>query len=411
MMETILLTAFLLVLIICSAYCSLTEVSFFSLSPMQVKVYRNSENPRYRLIATLLANPRALIVTVFLMNTFFNIMLQNVASDIFSSFGGWTLRVILPLVITLIFCEVIPKNLGLIKNTQFSYYVAPAVNFFQNITEPVRRFIVAVTNPISRILFFYLKKAEGISREELRHTLTASEEYGILHPEEAEFVWGYLNLQEASVKEVMRQKDDILYYQTTEPLSKLIHLFADQQCSRVPVCSNGIQSVIGIISAKQFFVNKKKIKEPSDLLKFLAKPFFVPESTPVRLLLKRFEEHNEKIALVVDEYGVLSGLITHEDIAELIIGEIEDLRDQELLFTRAGQNEIIADGRMELSEFTEIFEEDLRSPSNMVTIGGWLIEQLGEIPKSGREYETDKFLFHVLASEPNRIKKVYIRKK
>lgn len=400
----------LLILTFLSGYFSATETAFFSLSSSKVKTYRLSDDRRKQLIASLLSHPRDLLVTVFILNTLVNILLQNVSSASFGESGGWMYKVVLPFVITLIFGEIIPKYIGIQNNNALALATAPTINFIQNLLQPIRRLTIAITAPISRILFFFLKKDESISKEELRHVLKKSEEHGVLHEDEAELVWGYLNLQDAEVREVMRPREEILYYDIKEPLSKLIHLMVDQHCTRLPVCEDDLEHIIGIISAKEYFLKKEQILKPEDLIPYLAKPFYVPETTPAPLLLKRLEEKVEEIALVVDEYGSLSGLITYEDLVEVVVGNISDMRDERSLFTKASANEIIASGKLELFDFNEFFGSDLVSPNNMVTIGGWLTEAMGEIPKSGQKFESHGFLFHVLAADPNRIKRIYIRK-
>jgi len=364
-----------------------------------------------RLIGQLLQKPRDLLVTVFMMNTLVNILLQNVSSDMFGDVASWGLKVGVPLVLTLVFGEVIPKNIGLQNNLWLSYYVAPSINFFQKILSPIRRMIIYITNPLSRAMFFYLKKAEKISREELTHTLETSKKYGVLNPDEADLVGGYLDLQEATVKEAMWPRDNIIFFDINKPLSDLVYLFKEQECSTIPVCDDIIDNVKGIITAKQFFLNSDNMNSAQDLLPYLSKPFFVPETTDAKLLLRRFSENKQNFALVVDEYGSISGVITSEDIAELVVGKITDLRDKEVFYTRPGKNELIASGRLELLDFDDLFDVDLLNPNNMVTIGGWLMDRLGEVPKSGAVYETDEFFFHILSADPKRIRRVYVRHK
>lgn len=409
--EMIALFFSLLVLTLASGFFSSSEVALFSLSPMKVKAYRNGEDPKKQLIGQLLSKPRDLLVTVFIMNTIVNILLQNVASDMFGQFAGWGLKVGVPLVITLVFGEIIPKNFGLQHNAWLSYHVVNWINFFQKIMSPIRKFVIAVTTPVSRILFFYLRKAEPISKEELKHTLDTSETLGVLTSDESEFIKGYINLHEATVKEVMRPKDDVLYFDVSEPLTKLVYLFVDQRCSRLPICKGGLDNVLGVMTAKGYFTYSERISDSSKLNAYLEKPFFVPENIPAKVVFKKFLETNEHFSLVVDEYGNISGLITSEDICELVVGEILDLRDTKLPYTRAGANEIIAGGRLELNEFSTIFHVELPNPNNLVTLGGWLMEQTGEVPKSGTKFETDQFLFHVLAADPNRVRRIYVRKK
>jgi CBS domain containing-hemolysin-like protein len=121
-------------------------------------------------------------------------------------------------------------------------------------------------------------------------------------------------------------------------------------------------------------------------------------------------EKSAPLAMVVDEYGIISGLVAQEDLIEQVVGEIADLRDEKNLYTRSGEDIIIASGKMEIAEFEPIFGIALRSREHAVTLGGWLIEQLGSIPQTGTQYATDDFLFYVLAAEPNRVRRVYVRR-
>jgi len=410
MVEIVTLTLILTLLTFGSAYFSGSETALFSLSPMRIKTYRTDPNPKRRLISELLQQPRDLLVTVFMLNTLVNILIQNISSRIFGVEAGWGLKVGVPLLITLFLGEIIPKIICMQNNVAIADHIIPSINFFHRLLASVRKVTVAVTYPISRILFFYLEKEKSISKEEFEHVLETSEKHGVLDTDEAVLVRGYLKLQEATVKEMMTPKEDILFYEINEPLTKLIHLLVDQECSRLPVCRENIDEVLGIIEGKHFFLYGETFSAGKDIRKILKKPFYVPETTHVRVLMRQFDESNQVIALVVDEYGSISGLVTREDIAEIVIGEIKDRRDQKPLYTVAGKWEIIASGKLELAEFNRLFNVALTSCSNMVTIGGWLIEQLGEIPKGGTTFESHDFLFQVLAADPNRIRRLYIRK-
>ncbi len=409
-METTILIFILLLLTLASGFFSSSETAFFSLSSTRVKTYSHSKNKTKALIAELLKHPRDLLVTVFMLNTLVNILLQNVASSMFGNTAGWDLKIGVPFILTFVFGEIIPKYIGIQNNVFVAELTAPTIYFLQKALQPIRKFTVTITEPISRALFFFLKKEESISKEELEHVLKQSEEFGVLNKEEAYLARGYLNLQNLSVREICRPREDILFYDIEEPLSKLIYLLVDQQCSRIPVCRQKIDNILGIICAKQYFIHQGQIREPEGLIPFLTKPFYVPENTPAPLLLRRFNEKNEEIAIIVDEYGSIAGLTTCEDLNEVVVGEIHDLRDQKKLYTRQSENEIIASGKLELSTFNELFQANLQSENNMITIGGFLIEKLGEIPKSGTKLETNGFLFQVLGSNPNRIRRIYIRR-
>lgn len=403
------LVVLLILLTLGSAFASGCEISLFSLSPMTVRSYRLDKDPRKRLIANLVNRPRELFVTLFSVNITVNILLQNTSSVLFSE-GGWVLQIGVPLVVTLVFGEIIPKYIAMNNNAVVAYFVAPTVAVVERLVAPIRRFVLALAGPISRLMFFFLKKESDISREELHHVLKTSEAYGVLNRQEADLVNGYLDLQEAVVKELMQPREDVLAYDIQDPLSTLVSLFADKELSRVPVCDGDLQTILGIMHSLDYFLNRDIIQSPADLRPHLHKPFFVPESSHADQLFTQLDERDEETALVVDEYGNIVGLITREDLVEVVIGEIADRRDESASYTSAGENVIIASGKLELAEFEEIFGVPLESSNNMVTVSGWLIEQMGSIPKSGAKYQTPQFLFQVLAADPNRIRRIYIRK-
>ncbi len=403
------LVALLVILIFFSGFSSASETSLFSLSSLKVKAYKTDPDPRKKLVATLLASPRDLLVTIIMINVAVNILIQNVSSSLFGE-SNWALNVAVPLMLTLVLGEVIPKSIGLVNNMRIAYRVAPVIRFLEWLLSPIRKALVSVTNVVSRILFFFLRKEEEISIDELQHALRTSRQYGVLQAEEAELIRGYLALQESTVKERMRPREEVLYFDMEEPLSRLIHLFVDQECSRIPVCKSGLDQIIGVITSRQFFLYRESIQSAESLLSVLEKPFFVPETVPARVLLRQFYDRQESFAIVVDEYGSISGIIALEDLVETVIGEIADRRDEKNLYTLSGHDVIIASGKMELAELEKIFDVSFVSKNNMVTIGGYLTEKMGDIPKSGSKLVTDQCLFHVLAADPTRVRRVYIRR-
>lgn len=401
----------LLILLYASAWISSSETALFSLSSHKVKTYEKNKDPIKRLIADLLSHPRDILVTVFMINTFVNILLQNVASDMFGVDAGWELKVGVPLFFTLIFGEIIPKYIGLENNTSIAYKVTPTLNWLNSSLKWLRRGIISITTPISRVMFFFLKKEPDISKKELEHVIQTSAKQGILDHGEAELLEGFLNLQERPIKELMWPKEDIFYYDIEEPLEKLLALFIDKQCTRVPVCKDSLEQVIGIITVMDFFQHQNNVVTPNDLISILQKPFFVPETVTSKLLLKKMDEANHILALVVDEYGTIEGLISRQDIIELVVGRIEDEKEINPLFIPSGKNGVIASGKWELMEFNEYFKTALKSPGHQVTVGGWLTERLEDIPKTGSRVEFENFTFHILAASPTRITRLFIRKR
>jgi CBS domain containing-hemolysin-like protein len=404
------LLVFLLIVLIGASGClSASETALFSLSPLQLKFYQQSKSPRLALIAHLMERPRDVLVTILILNILANILVQNTVASIFAPFSGW-FKVGLPLALTLVFGEVLPKSIAIPNNAKISYAMAPWISRIARWLGPLRRRLTAITGWISRFFFFILSDEEEISPDELRHVLRVSEESGVILEQEGRLIGGALDLRQVSVKERMRPREEILSYDIQEPLEKLVSLLADQQITRVPVCDGDLEKLLGIVSARRFFFSQPLIHASKDLLPILKKPYFVPETTKASTLLINLRERGESMAVVVDEYGSISGLITQEDLIETVVGEISDLRDEKNLYTRSGEDVIIASGKMELDEFKRVFGLELESRENSVTLGGWLIEQMGDIPQTGAKYATDQFLFYVLSAEPNRVRRIYVRR-
>lgn len=400
----------LALLIFMSGFLSASETAMFSLSSMKVRAYRHGADKRGQLIARLLSKPRKLLVTILMLNVVMNILVQNVVSGIFGTFSSWALTVGVPLGLTLVFGEVIPKSIAYPKNTFISYHAAPFLRGVEIVLKPLRDAITYLTEFISKFFFFYLRKEKEIAIEELKIALRSSQETGAVSSEEAKLVRGYLNLEEDVVKELMCPRNEILFFDVNEPLSRLVSLFVDEECTRIPVCSGSIEHVLGVMSSSSFFLHQDRIKNTHDVISYLKKAYFVPESMISRALLEHFYQIEETMAMVVDEYGSISGIITLEDLVETVIGQIADRRDEKSHYTRASDDIVIASGKLELIEFEEIFDYHFESPNNMATIGGYLTELLGDIPKSGTKIQRHGFLFHVLSADLNRVRRVYIRR-
>lgn len=397
---------FLTCLLLFSAFLSSSETALFSLPPLSIKAYSRAKEPRVQLIGRLMEKPRDVLVTILMLNVLSNILIQNTVAILFESFHSWWLTVGVPLVLTLVFGELLPKSMALPNAASIARFVAPVVFAGTRILRPIRGPLTRVTSWISRILFFSFRQEREISADELRHVLKTSEAEGVILPIEADLIGGTLDLQHSLVKEHMRPREEVLAYDLDEPIEELYRLFTEKGVSRVPVYRQDLENMKGIVSAKELFFHD----QPKDLVSLLRKPYYIPESMRAWVALRVLRERGIDLALIVDEYGSISGLVTQEDLIEAVIGEIVDARDMHKRYTRSGKDVIIASGKLELSEFNEIFDSKLKSKEHIVTLGGWLIEQLGDIPATGAQYATDQFLFYVLAAEPNRIRRIYVRR-
>ncbi len=408
-MYILLITALIFLLMI-SAVLSGSETALFSLSSLKVRLLKKDPTWRKRLVAELLSKPKELLVTILIVNVAVNILIQNVISNVFEPSSNWFITVGIPLLLTLFFGEAIPKSIAISRNLKVSVATAPILYTIRIIVTPIRRVLTKIAVKISRVVFFFLRPEPEISYDELKYALITSQERGVISRDEAKLIHGALKIDEAHVKGIMSARSEILMYDIKDPIDKLLYTFVDEECSQVPVVRETIDQVIGIITSANFFVHRSHIKTGDDLRQFLKEPLFVPETISARKLLINFHAAKETIALVVDEYGQISGLVTKEDIVELVIGQIEDKRDEEVLFTRQGEDVIICSGKLELAFLEELFDTTFDHAKNAVTIGGWLTEKEGDIPISGAKIITNDFLFHILSASKSRVDKIYIRR-
>ena len=271
-MITFLLVFIAIVLICISAIVSLNEISFFSLPHAKVKAFRYSVDPQKRSIAKLLQRPKDLLVTIFLINTIANILLQNISSDLINSISSsWWLKVGIPFAVILIFGELLPKYLGLLYNEPVATFCAPFYEWFQKATVGLRKGITKTVNVISRLLFF-LKVDTPLDDKELEHILKTSEKAGVLHKEERELIHEWISLKDKQVKEIMTVRSEMPIYDVEDPLSKLIHLFQEKGLTDVPVCRKSADTILGICNVLDFFRNQTEIEnDTSRQLKNLSK--------------------------------------------------------------------------------------------------------------------------------------------
>ncbi len=405
-----LLILLLALLIAVSALFSSSETALFSLSAPKIKTLHRSTRPGAKEVAQLLSRPGDLMVTLMMLNITVNILVQNVASNLFGAEAGWWLTVGVPLLLILVLGEAIPKSMAMYHNVGISHKVAPFLLRLRALLTPVRVVLVRVTERLSKAIFFFLRKEPDLSLDELRHALRTSHEHGLLTEEELELMRGYLHLEDTVVKEHMQPRAEVSFYDLEDPLSDLEQLIQETGADQILICEKQIDQVVGILPSYQFFLHADSIRVPQDLSRYIERPFFVPETLAAPLLLSQMYDRHQSIAVVVDEYGSVGGVVSLEDLVEAVVGELGEKKEEKLLYTRSGHDVVIASGKAEIADLERILEVTLPSPSNMVTIGGWLTEQLGDIPQSGVQYHSHGLFFHVLASELTYVRRVYIRK-
>lgn len=405
----------IILLTIASASFSLSEIAFFSLPASRVKAWRKSPELRKKNVALLLKDPQGLLVSIFFLNTVVNIIIQNMTSHLIGGEEGkWLLKVGIPFILVFIFGELFPKYLGLLFSETLAPKLAPAYTLFQKLFSPIRRSIATITYFFSRILFFRLKMEQPLNEEEVLHILETSKNQGILHTEESRLLSGYLSLEKKQARDIMTGTQQAIFYDILQPLKELEILFKEKRHFAVAVCRESFDTFLGIIDAKTYLTLQESCQKTSYpdsehmLLPHLKRPLFLPETTAGKQLLFEFEVRGQEIALIVDEYGSISGIIERSDLLDAIYVPPNEPVPHE--YNIVNTNSIVANGIASLEEISQFFSYEVQSHYHQVTIGGFLAEKMGSIPISGAVLREGPLFFRVLYADALRVHKVLIQK-
>ncbi|EPP38342.1 hemolysin family protein [Chlamydia avium] len=408
MMSTVLIF-FIIFFTLCSGFISLSQIALFSLPTSLISHYKRSKCKKQQLVSSLLSHPHYLLITLIFLDIGLNIGIQNCVANLVGDQASWLLIVGIPLGLTLFLGEILPKAVALPYNTQIASFVAPLILIFTKLFRPLLHWAIGGINNVVQLILS-TKKNDIIQPQQLKEVLQSCKDFGVVSQEESRLLYGYLSLSDCSVKERMKPRQDVLFYDVQTPISNLYALFSDQHCSRVPVCNDNLQNLLGICTAKALLLHGKPLQSSDDLLPLLNKPYYMPETISAKTALCNLASEDETLGMIIDEYGSIEGLITQEDLFEIVAGEITDQRREKVLYTMSSKDIIIASGTMELSDLNEIFNINLYSQNNSATIGGWLTEQMDSIPSTGTQFIWKNLIFQILDAAPNRICRVYIRK-
>ncbi len=406
------------ILLILSGFFSASETAYFSISSTDIERMLNKEDYGSKQVVQLLAQPKKLLITILVGNTIVNIGAASLAAivtlDICETFGvdikiGILIDIIVVTFVILICAEIIPK-VAAVKNakkvarnfafplTIFYYLFSPIVSIFHALTQWLTSILKVSKN---RLL---------LSEEELRSIVDMGEEKGTLQQDEKEMIHSIFEFSETIVKEIMIPRIDMICISTDSKLDSLLSLVTKHLHSRIPLYKDKVDNIIGIIYAKDLlpFVNRKRNGDVN--LEKLARPaYFVPEQKKIDELLREFQSQRIHMAIVVDEYGGTSGIVTLEDIIEEIVGEIQDEHDSEQPpYQKINDNEYLVDGSMDLEEMNEELQLNLPTEEGVETLGGFLFGLFGSVPREKQSVSYKNYKFVIEKIIRRRITKVKI---
>lgn len=405
-----------ILLLISSGLVSGSEVAFFSLNSDDIASMDEKSDKRATKAIHLVESPKNLLSTVLILNNLINIGIVTLTTFLsWNIFGLGATGIVIILIQTIgvtfaivFFGEIVPKVYATKAKVEFSLMMAPSIYFFSLLLKPITIFLMSMSNFMEKRIE---KKGYSLSVDELNQALEITGED--TSEEEKDILKGIVNFGTLSVKQVMQSRMDITAVEIETDFHELMDKINKSGYSRIPVFRETIDSIEGILYIKDLLPHVEK-DENFAWASLIRKGFFVPENKKVDTLLKDFQKKRVHMAIVVDEYGGTSGLVTLEDLIEEIIGEINDEFDdaEDFYFKELDQNTYIFEGKISLNDFckkldldAQIFD-DVKGESE--SLGGLLLELNSNLPKNGSKIYYESFEFTILAVDTKRIKKVKV---
>jgi len=409
-----------LILLVFSAFFSGSETALFSLSHIKVRKFRGERKKRPRLVAYLLARPRRLIVTILIGNMLVNILASSLSASYFRglfersglfSGAGDLVSVLAMTTLILIFGEIAPKTYAIQNSEKLAMKVAPFIHAFSISVRPIRVVLERVANNIIRLVSRMVKPEElDASEGELRTAVKIGVSQGLLDRREEAMIHGVFEIETGQVREMMKSRSEIFSLDLSTPIEEVRGTFREKKYTRVPVHTGDIDNVLGLLYAKDLLFASKRELDRSGLRGLLRPVYFVPETMPLARLLTEFRARATHFALVVDEYGSISGLITLEDVLQSLVGHLGAAKSASRNHVFLEPDTAVVNARLPISEFNELFSSSI-SDELSVTIGGFLMNRMGKIPRPGDVWETDEIHFEIRKASKSKIEEVLVKQK
>lgn len=408
--------AILLLLLVLSALISGAEVAFFSLSQTAINNASESKSNVQKVVVELLENPQKLLATILISNNFINILIvlifayigDTIFSQITSDILKFGIEVVLVTFLILLFGEVLPKVYATRNSLKFASFMAYPLKVLNSLLTIISAPLMSLTNIIENRLG---KKQSNLSVEKLSQALELTSDEATTKDEQ-KILEGIVNFGNTETSQIMVPRIDVFALSTEELYEDIIAKIVKKGFSRNPVYKENVDKIIGVLYAKDLLphLNEKNFKWQ----KLIREPYFVPENKKLDDLLKEFQEKKNHLAIVVDEYGGTSGIITLEDVIEEIVGEISDeFDDEDLLYSKLDANNYLFEGKTNLKDFYKILEienEELfnENKGESETIAGFILEICGKFPRNNEIIKFANYSFKIEVMDKKRIKQVKI---
>jgi gliding motility-associated protein GldE len=406
----------MLVLLFFSAMISGSEIGFFSLGPQHLSKLR--EHGRGNLIMKLLERPRRLLATILIVNNFVNVAIVILSTYIVTMWFNlerypllaFLIQVVVVTALILLLGEILPKMYASVRPLRFASIMVQPLYILVKLFYPFSSILVRSTSFLDRKIS---SRGHVISRSELSDAIeiTAGES---AHEEGKKILQGIVKFGDIEVKEIMRSRVDVVALDIEESFNQVLEVIVDSGFSRIPVYKESFDNIQGVLYVKDLLPHVDR-KGQFKWQKLIRDAFFVPENKKINDLLQEFQEKKIHLAIVVDEYGGTSGIITLEDVLEEIVGEITDESDsgtEDFVYEKIDEQNYIFEGKTTINDFCKILDmddgifDDIKGDAD--SLAGLILELEGKIPGQGNETNFRNFVFKVVDVDPKRIKRIRV---
>jgi len=397
----------LFVLFLLSAFFSGSETALTAIDRLRVRYLVEKKRPGAERLESLLSNPERLLSAILIGNN-----LVNIAASVFATtlFIAWfdkhgelaTILILTPLL--LLFAEVCPKTYAARYPEKVCFLVLRPIQLVMLLLFPLVTLVSFLSGLLTRVMPGE-EERPLISEDEIRTMISVGGEEGVVAKEQHRMLHGVFELSQIRVRDVMIPRTEVVGIELDTPFDKVLEAVQQARHSRFPVFEGELDNIIGIIHSKEI-LNYVHRPDEFSLRKLARSPYFVPESKQIETLLQSFRRRHIHLAVVVDEYGGVEGIVTLEDVVEEIVGEIQDEYDaEEVLFREIEPDRFLVDGSASIRTVNRRFGLDL-SETHATTLAGFVLRTLGSIPRPGESCRVDGVTFVVRKMVERRIEEI-----
>lgn len=402
----------LIILLMLSAFFSSSETALTTVNKIRLRSLADEGNKRAALVLDVTENHTSKMLSAILIgNNIVNISASSLSATLAYAFGGYMVSIATAVltVAILVFGEITPKNYATINAEKISLRYIKVIWIFMTVMTPV----IFIINLFSRGIMFLLRVdpnagSKTITEDELRTIVDVSHEDGVIETGEKELIYNVFDLNDANAKDIMVPRVHVTFANVDDTYEELIEIFREDKFTRLPVYEENPDNIVGIINMKDLLLYDRN--QPFSVREIMREPYFTYEYKSISELLVEMRSATFNIAIVLDEYGEMAGIVTLEDILEEIVGEIHDEYDapEDEPLQKLGEREYIIEGSMSLDDVNDRIGTKLES-DDYDSLGGLIIDRLDRIPEEGDEVCTDDGIRLVVEKlEKNRVETVHV---